>query len=78
MAQVKLTQLPVEKARQRQAQAGKIYGRGQNSLSSNELKLSDGQARDPDFAVCPHCGKIMPVQLVYCWSCGLSLEVTQQ
>jgi len=34
------------KARQRQVQAGELFGKGKDSISSNELNLSEGQARD--------------------------------
>jgi ABC-type phosphate transport system ATPase subunit len=35
-----------ELAKQRQSKAGELFGRGKNSLGSNDPKLSEGQARD--------------------------------
>lgn len=43
---VKLEPIYTEEAKDRQVKAGELFGRGKNSLSSNELKLSEGQARD--------------------------------
>jgi len=35
-----------ELAKQRQSKAGELFGKGKNSLGSNEPKLSEGRARD--------------------------------
>jgi len=47
-AELGLPLLEIEKelAKHRQEKAGEIFGRGQDSSSSNELNLSEGQARD--------------------------------
>lgn len=41
-----LEEFYAEKANQRQKQAGKLYGKGKDSLGSDEHKLSEGKARD--------------------------------
>ena len=41
-----LLEIERELAKQRQSKAGELFGKGKNSSSSNELKLSEGQARD--------------------------------
>jgi hypothetical protein len=38
--------IEAELAKQRQQKAGELFGKGKDSLSSNELELSEGQARD--------------------------------
>ena len=42
----KLEKIEAVEARQRQTQAGELFGKGKDSISSNELNLSEGQARD--------------------------------